>query len=96
MNIEALHHASNNMLDHMDQSRREHSAHDDVLVAAASSWNGEIANALTHVATTWADKRAALHTSVGQIGNAMSDAVLNYLATDQSATDDVKKSSESL
>ncbi|WP_074416200.1 WXG100 family type VII secretion target [Mycolicibacterium fortuitum] len=93
---EALHRASNRMLDHMDTSRREHSDHDDDLVDAAAKWNGDIADALTHVANTWAEKRAALHTSVGKIGNAMADAAVDYVTTEQNATDNIKHTGDSL
>lgn len=96
VDLEALHSASNSMLDHMDTSRHEHSVHDDDLVDAAGKWNGEIADGLAHIATTWAEKRAALHTSVGKISNAMSDAVANYLATDQNASDNIKQTGDSL
>ncbi|CKH16553.1 hypothetical protein LTT02_13105 [Mycolicibacterium smegmatis] len=96
VNVESLHHASSAMLDHMDTSRREHSNHDDELVSAAGKWNGEIAAALGHVATCWADKRAALHTEVGRIGSAMSEAVAGYLTTDHSASDEIQKSETSL
>ncbi|ULN48862.1 hypothetical protein MI170_05645 [Mycolicibacterium goodii] len=96
VNVESLHHASNAMLDHMDTSRREHSDHDDELVSAAGKWNGEIAAALGHVATSWADKRAALHTVVGRMSGAMSDAVADYLTTDQNASDEIQQSETSL
>jgi hypothetical protein len=96
LSAEALHDASSRMLDLMDMSRREHSSHDDDIVDAAGRWNGEIANALAHVAGTWADKRAALHTRVGKIGIALSDAAANYSTTDNSGADAIKKSTESL
>ena len=85
VNIEALHHASNSMLDHMDTSRIEHSLHDDELIEAAGAWRGPIGEALSYVAAGWAEQRTALHTTVGHIGMAMGDAVLSYQCTDENA-----------
>jgi hypothetical protein len=94
VSVEDVHYASSRVFDHMDMSRRQHSIHDDELVDGAARWSGDIADALAHVAANWADKRAALHRSVGEIGGAMSDAALEYAATDQSATDEIVKRSE--
>lgn len=92
VNIEALHHASNGMLDHMDTSRREHSLHDDELTEAAGAWSGPIGDALSHVGTTWAEQRTALHTTVGHIGTAMGDAVQSYRSTDEDAATPIAQS----
>lgn len=91
LNIEALHHASNGMFDHMDSSRTEHSLHDDELTEAAGSWKGPIGDALSHVATTWAEQRTALHTQVGHIGMAMGDAAQSYQSTDEDAATPIAK-----
>jgi uncharacterized protein YukE len=92
VNIASLHHASNRMLDHMDTSRREHSLHDDELTEAAGAWRGPIGDALSNVATTWAEQRTALHTKVGHIGMAMGDAVQSYQSTDEDAATPIAKS----
>ncbi len=92
VDVAALHHASNSMLDHMDCSRTEHSLHDDELAEAAGGWRGPIGETLSHVATTWAEQRNSLHTKVGQIGAAMGDAVLSYQITDEDAATPIAKS----
>lgn len=91
VNVEALHHASNGMLDHMDTSRTEHSLHDDELTEAAGSWRGPIGEALSHVATTWSEQRTALHTKVGHIGMVMGDAAFSYQSTDEDAATPIAK-----
>jgi uncharacterized protein YukE len=92
VNIEALHHASNSMLDYMDSLRTEHSLDDDELTEAAGAWRGPIGDALSHVAATWSEQRTALHTTVGHIGMVMGDAVLSYQTTDQDAATPIAKS----
>jgi len=91
VDVASLHHASNSMLDHMDSSRTEHSLHDDELTEAAGAWRGPIGDALSHVATTWAEQRNALHTNVGQIGTAMGDAAQSYQSTDEDAATPIAK-----
>ncbi len=91
VNVESLHRASNSMLDHMDTSRTEHSLHDDELTEAAGAWRGPIGEALSHVATTWAEQRTALHTKVGHVGMAMGDAALRYQTTDEDAATPIAK-----
>jgi uncharacterized protein YukE len=83
------------MLDYMDASRCEHSLISDEVSAAASQWRGEASNALTHVAVSWDDKRGALHTVIGKLGAAMSDAALSYVSTDQAKSDAISESIES-
>ena len=92
VDVTALHHASNNMLDHMDSSRTEHSLHDDELTEAAGAWRGPIGDALSHVGTTWSEQRTALHTKVGHIGTAMGDAVQSYVTIDQDSAKPIDKS----
>lgn len=92
VDVTALHHASNQMLDHMDSSRTEHSLHDDELTEAAGAWRGPIGEALSHVATTWSEQRTELHTKVGNIGMAMGDAAFSYQATDEDSATPIAKS----
>lgn len=91
VDVAALHHASNSMLDHMDSSRTEHSLHDDELTEAAGAWRGPIGEALSHVATTWSEQRTELHTKVGNIGMAMGDAAFSYRATDEDSATPIAK-----
>jgi uncharacterized protein YukE len=91
VSLEALHRASNGMLDHMDTSRREHSLHDDELTEAAGAWSGPIGDALFQVASTWSEQREALHTKVGHIGMAMGDAAFRYQSTDEGAATPITK-----
>lgn len=75
----------------MDASRTEHSLHDDELTEAAGAWRGPIGEALSHVASTWAEQRTALHTVVGHIGMAMGDAAFSYQSTDEDAARPIAK-----
>ena len=92
VDVAALHHAANSMLDHMDSSRTEHSLHDDELTEAAGAWRGPIGEALSHVASTWSEQRTALHTTVGHVGMAMGDAAFSYRTTDENAATPIAKS----
>lgn len=96
VDVLVLHHASSNMLDLMDASRCEHSLQNEELLVAATQWRGEASNALNDVFTRWDEKRAALHAVIGNLGSAMADAALSYVSTDQTATNAIKKSTESI
>jgi len=91
VDVAALNHASNSMLDHMDSSRTEHSLHDDELTEAAGGWRGPIGEALSHVAATWSVQRTELHTKVGHIGMSMGDAAFSYQTTDEDAATPIAK-----
>lgn len=96
VDAEHLHLKANEVLDHMDISRREHSVHGDDLSAAAGKWNGEIAGALAHVATTWEDKRITLHKRVGGMGTWMFEAATTFVNTDENSKTGFDKSAEAL
>ncbi|MBF9327947.1 MULTISPECIES: hypothetical protein [Mycobacteroides] len=85
VDAEHLHLKANEVLDHMDASRRAHAGHCDDLTAAAGKWNGEIAAALTHVATTWEDKRTVLHKRVGGMGTWMFESASSFVSTDENS-----------
>lgn len=96
VNAEHLHLKANEVLDHMDTSRREHVGHCDDLSAAAGRWNGEIAAALSHVSTTWEDKRTALHKRVGGMGTWMFEAATTFVNTDENSKTNIDKTGEAL
>lgn len=96
VNAEHLHLKANEVLDHMDTSRREHVGHSDDLTAAAGRWNGEIAAALSHVSTTWEGKRTALHKRVGGMGTWMFEAATTFINTDENSKTNIDKTGEAL
>ncbi|MBE5462781.1 hypothetical protein [Mycobacteroides abscessus] len=96
VNAETLHLKASEVLDHMDLSRREHSGHADDLNAAAGRWNGEIASALTQLATTWTDQRAGLHKRIGNMSTGMSEAAIRYVDTEDNSKANIAKTGEAM
>lgn len=96
VNAEVLHVKASEVLDHMDISRGEQGSHTDDLTAVAGRWNGEIASALAHVATTWADQRAGLHKRIGNMSTGMSEAAGRYIGTEDNSKANITASGEAM